>query len=60
LLEPESFDTCKNAIAPIMAILDCSEVDIDVSDTDMETVESNDCRGVLENDKDANSVLAVM
>ena len=60
LLEPGSFDVCKNAAAPIIAILGCSEIDIEVSDTDMETTGSNNCRRILKDDGDANSVLAVI
>jgi len=41
-------------------MLGCLEIDIEVSDTDMETTESDDCREVLENNRDANDVLAVM
>jgi len=37
-----------------------SELDIEVSDADMETMESNDCRGVSKKNGDANGVLAVM
>ena len=36
------------------------ELDTEVSDADMETMESNDCRGVSEKNGDANGVLAVM
>ena len=36
------------------------ELDTEVSDVDMETMESNDCRGVSEKNGDANGVLAVM
>ena len=32
LLEPRSFDVYKNAIAPIMIMLGCLELDIEVSD----------------------------
>jgi len=39
-----SFDVYKNTIAPMIAMLGCSELDMEVSDTGMETVESNDCR----------------
>jgi len=58
LLEPRSFDVCKNAMALIITMLGCSELDIEVSDVGMETVESNDCRGVSKKDRDANGVLA--
>ena len=55
-----SFDACKNAAAPMIAMLDCLELDMEVSDTGMEILESNDCRGVFKKDGDANGVLAVM
>ena len=35
------------------------ELDTEVSDAGMETVESNDCRGVSKKDGDANGVLAM-
>ena len=59
LLKPRSFDACKNAAVPIIVMLGHSKVDIEVSDADMETMKSNDCRGVLENDGDTNSILAI-
>jgi len=37
-----------------------SELDTEVSDAGMETMESNDCRGVSEKNGDTNGVLAVM
>jgi len=60
LWEPRSFDVCKNAAAPMIAMLGRSELDTEVSDIDMETVESNDCRGLSKKDKDANGMLAAM
>ena len=60
LLEPRSFDACKNAIAPIIEILDCLEIDTEVSDTGMETANSNDYREVLRDERDINSMLATM
>jgi len=59
LLEPRSFDAYKNAAAPIIAMLGCPELDMEVSDAGMETVESNDCRGMFRKDGDTNGVLAV-
>ena len=50
----------KNATAPIIVILGCPELDIQVSDTGMKTAESNDYRGMSRNNKDANSVLATI
>ena len=50
----------KNAAALMTAILDYSEVDIEVSDEDMETMKSNGYRRVSGDNEDANGVLAVM
>ena len=44
----------------MIAMLDCSELDTEVSDAGMETVESDDCRGLSKKDGDANGVLAAM
>ena len=57
--EPRSFDACKNAAAPMIAMLGRLELDTEVSDAGMETAESDDCRGVSKKDRDANDVLAV-
>ena len=51
---------CKNAAVPIIIILGCLELDIEVSDVDMEIMESDDCRGLLKDDGDINGVLAEM
>ena len=58
LWEPRSFDACKNAAAPMIAMLGHLELDMEVSDVGMETVESDDCRGLSKKDRDANSMLA--
>ena len=58
--EPRSFDVCKNSAAPMIVILGCLELDMEVLDAGMETVESNDCRGVSKKDRDVNGVLAMM
>jgi len=50
---------CKNAAAPMIAILGHSELDIEVSDAGMETMESNNCREMSRKDRDTNSVLVV-
>jgi len=60
LWEPRSFDACKNAAAPMIAMLGYPELDMEVSDADMETMESDDCRGVSKKDGDANGMLAMM
>ena len=60
LLEPGSFDVHKNPIILMIAISDHLELDMEVSDTSMETAESNDCRGLLKDDRDTNGVLITM
>jgi len=40
----------------MIVMLDHSEVDMEVSDIDIETAESNNCREVSRDDKDANDV----
>ena len=60
MLEPRSFDVCKNAAAPMIVMLGCSELDMEVSDVGIETVESDDYRGVSKKNRDINNVLAVM
>ena len=59
LWEPGSFDAYKNAVAPMIAMLGCSELDTEVSDAGMETVESDNCRGVFKKNGDANDMLAM-
>ena len=58
--ESRSFDACKNAVAPIIVMLDHPELDMEVSDAGMGTAESDDCRGLSKKDRDANGVLAMM
>ena len=60
LLEPGSFDACKNAATLMIAMLGHLELDMEVSDVGIETAESNDCKGVSKKDRDANGVLATM
>jgi len=60
LLEPGSFDVCKNATVPMIVMLGCLELDTEVSDAGMETTESDDCRGILRNDRDVNGVFVVI
>ena len=59
LWEPGSFDVRKNAAAPMIAMLGCSELDMEASDAGMEITESGDYRGVSKRDRDANGVLAM-
>ena len=50
----------KNPAAPMIAMLDCPELDMEVLDAGIETAESNDRRGVSKKNRDANGVLAAM
>jgi len=58
LWESGSFDACKNAAVPMIAMLGCPELDTEVSDIGMETAESDNYRGVSKKNRDVNSVLA--
>ena len=49
---------CINAAASIIMMSGCLEVNIKVSDVDIETVESNNCTKVSGNNRDTNGVLA--
>jgi len=59
LLEPGSFNIYINVIVLIIAMLDCLEIDMEVSDAGMKTVESNDYREISENNRDTKCVLAM-
>ena len=41
----------------MIAMLDCSELNMEVLDTSMKTIESDDCREMSRNNRDANGVL---
>ena len=58
--EPRSFDVCKNAAAPMIAMLGHPELDMEISNADMKTVESDNCREMSGKDRDANGVLTAM
>ena len=60
MLKPGSFDTCKNTVAPMIVMLGCSEIDTEILDAGMETVESNDCKKMSRDDRNINGVLAMM
>ena len=60
LWEPGSFDAYKNAAAPMITMLGRPELDMEVSDADMETAESDDCRGLSKKNRDTIGVLATM
>ena len=59
LLKPRSFGVHKNVAVLIITMLGHSEVDMKISSTGMETMESDDCKEMLEDNKDANRVLAI-
>ena len=50
----------KNTVTPIIVILDHLELDIKVSDANIETTESNDCRGLSRDNRSANGMLAII
>ena len=58
LWEPGRFDTHKNAAAPMIAMLGRLELDTEVLDAGIETMESDNCRGESKKDRDTNGVLA--
>ena len=60
MLEFRSFNACKNAIAPMIVILGCSEIDTEVSDASMKTMKSNNCKDILRDDRNTNSVLVII
>ena len=60
MLKPRSFNAHKNATAPIIVMLGHSEIAMEVSDVGMETAESDDCREISKNNRNTNSVLAMM
>ena len=60
IVRARSFDVCKNAAAPMIVMLGCSELDTEVLDTGIETTESNDCREMSRKDRDTNGMLATI
>jgi len=46
-LEPRSFNAYKNATVLIIVMLGCSEINMEVSDADMETIDLDNCREML-------------
>ena len=59
MLESRSFDVCKNAAVPMIVMLDYWKLDIEISDTGIETIESDNCRRLLRDNRDTNGVLAM-
>ena len=60
LLEPRSFDVCRNTAVPIIVILGYSEIDTEVLDASIKIIESDDYREVSEDNRNTNSVLAAI
>ena len=60
MLEPGSFDAYKNAAVPMIVMLSYLELDIEISDIGIETMESDDCKEMSRSNEDANNVLAVI
>ena len=60
LCGPRSLDVHKNTVALMIVILGHLELDTEASDTGIKPTESDDCRGMSINDRDANGVLATM
>ena len=54
------YNTYMNTTTPIIAMLDHSEIDIEISGIDIETTESNDCREMSGGNRNANGMLATM
>ena len=59
MLEPKSFDVYKNIVVLIISMLGHLELDIEISDTGIETIESDNCRRLLRDNRDTNGVLAM-
>jgi len=60
LLEPGNFDICKNIVASIIAMLGCLEINTEVSNIDIETVEFNNCREMSRDDRNTNNTLVMI
>ena len=60
MLESGRFNAHKNTIVLMIVMLDCSEINIEISDTSMETIESDDCREMSRDDGDTNNILATI
>ena len=60
MLKSESFDIYKNTTTLTIVMLGHSEIDIEISDIGMKNTGSNNCREILENDRNTNSMLAII
>ena len=59
MLKPRSFYVYKNATALMIAMLGRLELDMEILDTGMETMESDDCREMSRKNGDANGILVI-
>jgi len=59
IMKTWEFNIHQNAAAPMIVMLGHSELDMEVSDAGMETMESNDYRGVFRKNGNTNSILAI-
>ena len=60
MLESRSFDICINTAALIIAMLGCSEISTEISDTSIETAKPNNYREILWANRNTNSVLTII
>ena len=60
LLESGSFNIYKNTVVLIIVILGYLKINTEVLDTGMKTAGSDDCREILEDNKNGNSMLAII
>ena len=59
LLKLKSFNVCKNIAVLMIVMLGHLKLDTEVSDVGIEATESDNCREVLRDNGDFNSVLAM-
>ena len=60
MLKSGSLDIYKNTVVLMIVMLGYSELNIEVSDIDIKTTESDNYRGLSKDDRDTNGVLAVI
>ena len=56
MLEPGSLNIQKKAVVSMIVILNCSEIDVKVSDDSVKTTRFGECREMLNIDEVTNSV----
>ena len=50
----------KNVVTPIIVMLGLLRLNMGISDASMKTMESNDCKELLKDDRDTNRMLAMI